>query len=361
MRPEVHRVRIGAALVCVTLCAAAGEARVTDQDESAGGVLVQTQMPQRGSMPATVLAYGLATPAVNGGMTLSVQAEGRVQHIDVTAGEAVQAGRPLLEFQLSAAASSSYTQAVAAFKLAQEQRARTARLLEHSLATREQLAQADKAVVDAQAALTALQLEHGGEALQTIRAPFNGVVSALRVSQGERVPGGAPLVTVTRQGGLVVTVGVEPSARRDVQVGQPVDLMSLTDGGSAQQGTVARVDRVLNPKTRLVDVDIAPREAGSAELLEGAAYQARIRTDELEGWVVPRDAVLGDGHGDYVFQVAAGKAVRVAVMRLGGDDEHSVVDGSIDPQRPLIIAGNYQLSDGTAVRLHQAPSDASGP
>ena len=130
MRAEVHRVRIGAALVCVTLCAAAGEARVTDQDESAGGVLVQTQMPQRGSMPATVLAYGLATPAVNGGMTLSVQAEGRVQHIDVTAGEAVQAGRPLLEFQLSAAASSSYTQAVAALKLAQEQRARTARLLE---------------------------------------------------------------------------------------------------------------------------------------------------------------------------------------------------------------------------------------
>ena len=76
--------------------------------------------------------------------------------------------------------------------------------------------------------------------------------------------------------------------------------------------------------------------------------------------MVPRDAVLGMATGIIVFQVAAGKAVRVAVRRLGGDDEHSVVDGSIDPQRPLIIAGNYQLSDGAAVRLNEAPSDANG-
>src|ERR1700692_4863816 len=91
-----------------------------EKADATGSVLVQTQMPARGSLPHSVLAYGVATPAINGGMTLSVQAEGRVMRIDVTAGEAVHAGQSLLDFHLAAAVSSSYQQAVSALKLAQQ-------------------------------------------------------------------------------------------------------------------------------------------------------------------------------------------------------------------------------------------------
>jgi RND family efflux transporter MFP subunit len=344
-------------LACLVACGVACAA--TEADE-AGSVLVQTQMPQRGSMSDTVVAYGIATPAINGSMTLSVQAEGRVMRIDVTAGESVRAGQSLLEFHLAAAASSSYQQAVSALELAKEEQTRTARLLDQQLATRDQLAQAGKAASDAQAALTALEAEHGGTAQQMISAPFNGVVSALPVRQGERVAAGAPLVTLTRRDGLVITVGVEPMLRRGVREGETVDLTPLAEGEPVQQGTVSRIDRVLNPKTRLIDVEVTPREAGSAELLEGAAFRASIRTGELHGWVVPRDAVLGDEQGDYVFQVASGKALRVAVKRLGGDDERSLVDGALDPKRPLVTLGNYQLNDGAPVRLRDAHPDANG-
>ena len=41
-------------------------------------------------------------PALNGGMTLSLQQEGRVTAIAVTPGEKVQAGQHLLEFSASA-------------------------------------------------------------------------------------------------------------------------------------------------------------------------------------------------------------------------------------------------------------------
>jgi hypothetical protein len=60
--------------------------------------------------------------------------------------------------------------------------------------------------------------------------------------------------------------------------------------------------------------------------------------------------VLIDRDGAYVFQVAKGAAVRVAVKLLGSDDTTSVVDGRVDPGRPLVTQGNYQLSDGMAVR-----------
>lgn len=345
----------------VCLCASlflTGAALAAANPDAAGSVLVKTQMPQRGSLPDSVLAYGVATPAINGGMTLSVQAEGRVMRIDVTAGEAVRADQPLLEFHLAASASSSYQQAVSALKLAQEEQARTARLVSQQLATRDQLAQAAKAVSDARAVLSALEAEHGGTAQRMISAPFNGVVSALPVVQGERVAAGVPLITVTRRDGLVITVGVEPAQRRAIQVGQTVTLAPLIEGEPTLRGTVSRIDRVLNPKTRLIDVDITPREADAGDVFEGAAFRANIQTGELKGWVVPRDAVLGDQQGDYLFQVAGGKAVRVTVKRLGGDEDTSVVEGALDPQRPLVTLGNYQLSDGGAVRLGGAQPEA---
>ncbi|MDR3416424.1 MAG: efflux RND transporter periplasmic adaptor subunit [Nevskia sp.] len=339
-----------AALALLALAAAA--------DDTPGSVLVQTQAPQRGSLPDWITAYGSAVPAVNGGMTLSVQAEGRVVGIHVTAGEAVRAGQGLLDFQLSAAAVSAYKQAQTALALAHTEQEHVARLLTQQLATLDQQAQADKAVSDAQSALEALEREHGGKPLQTIVAPYDSVVSALPVAQGDRVQPGTPLLTLTRSGGLVVTAGVEPALRARLKLGQRVTLEPLAEGESTLDGKVVRIDRMLNPKTRLIDVDIVP----AGEALQGAAYRARIETGTLQGWLVPRDAVLSDEQGEYLFQAADGKAVRVAVRRLGGDDQRSVVDGPLDPQRPLVSAGNYQLSDGAALRLSdEAPHDKPAP
>jgi membrane fusion protein, multidrug efflux system len=353
----MRRCARGALLASVCLCAAALAAESADET---GSVLVQTQMPRRGALPESVSAYGLATPATNGGMTLSVQAEGRVMRIDVTAGEAVRTGEPLLEFHLAAAVSSSYQQAASALKLARQEQARTARLVSEQLATRDQLAQAVKAEADARAALSALEAEHGGKAQQIISAPFDGVVSALPVTQGERMAAGAPLVTVIRADGLVITVGVEPAQRRGVRVGQTVILAPLLEGEPTLRGTVSRIDRVLNPKTRLIDVDVTPQAADAGELLEGAAFRAEIQTGEFKGWVVPRDAVLADPQGDYLFQVAGTKAVRVRVKRVGGDDNNSVVEGALDPARPLVTLGNYQLKDGGAVRLSATAAQTPG-
>ncbi|MBV8062564.1 MAG: hypothetical protein JOY51_03165 [Nevskia sp.] len=114
---------------------------------------------------------------------------------------------------------------------------------------------------------------------------------------------------------------------------------------------MVRIDHVLNPKTRLIDTDIA----ASGEPLQGAAFRAEIQVGELKGWLVPRDAVLNDEQGEYLFQVAAGKARRVEVKRLGGDERTSVVDGKLDEKLPLVIEGNYQLGDGMAVRSAAAP------
>ena len=81
----------------------------------------------------------------------------------------------------------------------------------------------------------------------------------------------------------------------------------------------------------------------------------------MQGWLLPRDAVLEDEQGAYLFQVADGKAVRVNVKRIGGNDDTIVVEGPLDPARPVVTVGNYQLADGMTVRQDEAPAAADAP
>ena len=118
--------------------------------DEAPSVAVETEQPREEAVPDLLVAYGSAMPALGGGMTLSLQQDGRVLAIPVTPGETVQPGDRLLDFGASAAAVSAYQQAVTAVTAARQQRAHAAQLLGQQLATRDQLAQADKAVADAQ-------------------------------------------------------------------------------------------------------------------------------------------------------------------------------------------------------------------
>jgi membrane fusion protein (multidrug efflux system) len=315
-------------------------------------VAVGTEVPREGVVPDLVTAYGSAMPALDGGITLSLQQDGRVLAIAVTPGETVHAGERLLDFGASAAAVSTYQQAVSALTAARQQRGHAAQLLGQQLATRDQLAQADKAVADAQATLDALQREGADQPSQTLTAPFDGIVATIPVAQGDRVQPGVTLMTVTRLDGLVVTIGIEPGVRTRIHPGETVHLVPM-EGGPELDGRILRVDGMLNPRTRLVDADVSV-PAGS--VISGAAFRADITVGALKGWIVPHDAVLTDARGAYLFQVAGAMASRAAVTVVGTAGADDVVQGSLDPQRPVVVQGNYQLSDKMPVRTSEAPS-----
>jgi membrane fusion protein (multidrug efflux system) len=315
--------------------------------DAAPSVAVQTQPPRQASVPDLLTAYGSAAPALDGGMTLSFQQEGRVLAIAVTPGERVSAGMRLLDFGASPAAVSAYEQAVSAVAAARQQRAHTAQLLTQQLATRDQLAQADKAVADAQATLDALNREGGDQPQQTLTAPFDGIIATIPVAQGDRVQSGATLMTITRLDGLVVTVGIDPEARGRVHPDDAVHLTSIS-GNESLNGKVLRVDGTLNPKTRMIDADVSVR-AGS--IISGTAFRADITVGQLTGWIVPHDAIMNDDKGTYLFQVAGTTAARVDVQVVGSAAAGDVVQGPLDPQRGIVVEGNYQLSDKATIRL----------
>ena len=341
MRPFTA-VMVGAALAAMLSGARAEDAG------AATSVLVATVPARMGSVPRVVVAFGIVQSAPGGSQTISVLLATQVRQVLVAVGQTVRQGQPLLVLGADPATLAAYKQAVSAVTLARSERARLAQMLAQHLATSDQVAQATKALSDAQANLETLRSAGADSSGQTLRAGFDGVVSAVPVAAGARVPADTPLLVVERSSSVVVAVGIEPSQRAVVAAGQEARIEPLEGGGPTIDGAVLSVGGMLDPVTRLVPVLIRP--ADGSNLLPGGPVRATLRVGDIAGWLVPRAAVLTDAKGPYLFQVSAGKAARTDVGIAGTSGDTTVVTGPVDPQRPIVSVGNYQLGVGMSVR-----------
>lgn len=332
--------------LALSLSACGSNAPADADSHDSVSVAVTTQAVAQGSLPDIITAYGTATPGVDGASTLSVHAEGSVARFDVTPGAAVRRGQHLLTFRLSPAAIAAFRQARTAWDVARTQREHTRQLLDRHLATQDQLDQADKLLSDTRSSLDALRQQQGEAATVELSAPFDGVIGAISANQGDTLQAGAPLLSLTQHGGVVISVGVEMDPAHTVSAGDRVALMPL-GAGSAESGVVKRVADALDAHSHLQNVDITPDGA----VVAGMGYRAEITVGSWHGWLIPREALTGDGDHWRVFQVAAGKAVAVPVSIIGESDSVSVVRGALDAQRQLVVVGNTQLDDGMAVRV----------
>src|SRR5262249_19157006 len=142
--------------------------------------------------------------------------------------------------------------------------------------------------------------------------------------------------------------GLEPEDAGRVKIGVKAEVAPIFAPDRQLSGVVRGVTGSVNPTTKLIDAWVG-LPAGDP-LVPGTAVSVQIVLDEHVGWIVPRDAVLHDGKGDYIFQVLAGKAERVPVHTGIETDRFTEIIGPIDPKRQIVTVGNYELQDGMVVR-----------
>ena len=325
-------------------------------EETQAPIAVHTAMPVRQTFHATVAAFGQLGADSRNALSLSLPQAGEVVATEVVAGRRVERGAALLKLATDPATRSVYLQAQTALKVARNDLTRTERLYGEKLATNAQLDSARKALADAEAALAAQTQLGGAQATTVLRAPADGVVTALEVQRGQRVAAGTSLIRFAPQAALAAQLGVEPEAATMLHTGMPVAIHPVyaAHGTPPLHGTIAMVGDAVNPQTHLVDV-VATLD-GRASLAAGTALSAIIDTSNFKAWAVPRGALQSDAEGDYVFQIEHGKAKRVGVKVLAPDGSPVGVEGALDPHAPVITLGSYEVSEGDPVRA--APSQA---
>ncbi len=342
------------------LLAGCGGGASTSTDDS-NTVTVTTVLPQRQTFHDTIDAVGTAISDPHIARTLSLAYGGQIVSVTTSAGQRVQRGQALLTVRADPATRQAYEQAQAALGLARGDLQRTEKLAAQRLATQSQVAAARKALADAQAALDAQQAIGGGGASLAVTAPTGGVVTAWRVGLGERVAANAPLLDFTPAHALVAQLGVRPESGGKLHAGMPVQLKSVYGPGKSFTGTLQMIGQSIDPQTHLLPAQVELPAAAGARLVAGAAVTAQIDASDFQAWAVPRDAVLRDEQGDYLFQIHDGHAKRVDVTLRSPDGTTVGVHGPIDPQAPIVVLGVYELGDGDAVAVGTRKIDANRP
>ncbi|MEO7072520.1 MAG: efflux RND transporter periplasmic adaptor subunit [Rhodanobacter sp.] len=342
--------RLGALAVLGLLAGCSGGAGDANNTGTASTVAVTTVMPKRQTFHDNVEAMGSAVGDPHRARTLSLAYGGQIVEVTVTAGQTVKRGQSLLSIRADPATRSAYQQAQAGLDLARGELQRTEKLAAGRLATQSQLASARRTLADAQAGLQAQQAIGGGAPTHAVQAPADGVVTALRVGLGDRVAANAPLLDFTPAHALVAQLGVQPESGEKLRAGMSVHLTSVYGPPEGFSGTLQMIGQSVDPQTHLLPARVElPANAG-ALLVAGAPVTAQIHATDFTAWAVPRDAVLNDSQGDYLFQVHGGRAKRVDLKLRSPDGDIVGVHGPVDPQAPIIVLGVYDLSDGDAIK-----------
>ena len=336
-------------------------------------------------MARVVAATG--TLAADDQMTLGMKVAGRVSEILVDLGSVVRRGQPLArldptDFRLRVEqAEAALQQARARLGLppdatddhvdpAQTALVRQARaLLDEARLSRERMATLweSQGVARAQldAAEAALQVAEGRyqDAIEEVRnrqavlaerrteleiarqqlgdtvlyAPTDGAVRERRVSPGEFLGAGAPVVTVVRVHPLRLRIAVPERAASQVRVGQTVRV-TVEGNSNAYAGRVARLSPAIEEANRALQIEAeVPNERGL--LRPGAFARAEIvtRTDQ-PAVLVPASAIVTFAGIEKVITVHDGKAVetRVRTGRREGD-RVEIVEG-LEAGTPIVVA-----------------------
>jgi membrane fusion protein, multidrug efflux system len=362
MRFPSRSVLMGSGAALCVLLALSFRFAFSDDEPSEGAnannatVFVQQIALRKGTLPQTTSAYGTVQADASARSTVMAPEAARVGAIYVHLGQEVASGAPLLQLVPTPPTASSYAQAVSALKVASDALKRTQQLLDEHLATRQQLADAQKAESDARAALEALKTV-GAAGPAALHAPFHAIVTALSVSTNAIVTEGAALLELAPPRNLVLQAGVAPALASSIKAGNAAQVTPV--GGT--QSYAARVTlrgAIVDPTSGLVPVQIS---LPPGVFFPGQTAEAAITTGAVEGYVVPHSAILVDDNGDtYVVQTQKMVAKSVHVQVLGGHDDQNVIQGPLDASAPVVVEGNHQLQDGMKVRLTQTAETDKG-
>lgn len=211
------------------------------------------------------------------------------------------------------------------------------------------------ALGSSQASLDAMRAQvsqaEKGLADTTIRAPFDGYISARPVAVGEFVATSTKVATVVRIDILKLQMQVPEKSAAGLKANMSVAARVAAYGDRDFQGATSAVNPSVNPDSRAFVLE-ARFPNGDQALKPGMFATARVVLPGTENAIyVPKAAVVRDRTTDsnQVFIVDGNKA-RLRVVTVGDSDAGQVrVLAGVSAGETVVLDKQYELYDGAAV------------
>jgi len=174
---------------------------------------------------------------------------------------------------------------------------------------RRNLAQSEQVAAKARVATARQQLER-----TEVRAPFDGVLAARKVSAGDTATMGKELVQVIDPASLRMEALVPAERVGELRVGQAVKIRVQGVEPAERDGRIRRIDSVAQPVSRqvavVVDLVGAPGRAG---LIAGLYAEGSVEAQAPTVLAVPETALVRQGDQLTVWALQGGTLKRVPV------------------------------------------------
>ena len=196
----------------------------------------------------------------------------------------------------------------------------------------------------------------------TVRAPFDGVVSDRKVSNGDTAAIGKELLKVIDPTSMRFEGHVSADRISLVKIGQPVSFRINGYGDQQFAGVVKRIDPAANAITRQVEVLIGFASATQPKV-SGLYAEGRIDAESNAALMVPESALVREGDKVYAWRVK-GKTLNRVDLALGERDARSgdlAVTTGLAAGDQVLRSPTSNLVNGQAVEMAAARVASATP
>ena len=303
---------------------------------------------------------------------LGFQALGRIIARPVDIGDTVTKGQILASLDPDdlqgnvRAARAALAAAEVELQTAQAAAERTRALAGRNVASTAQLEQAERALTSAQAALLQARSElvraEDAENFADMRAPFDGVISAVFANSGAVVSAGEPVVQLSSQHGIEAVIDISDQGLAWVAAGDRYEIWSEREPERIFEAGVSQIEPVADAATRTRRVHLALPEDAPFRL--GALVRARPSVADSDYLAVPQSAIFLRDGAEYVWVVTrtegsdsiAGTVSARPISTTGPPvDGIRLVVGGLSRGEEVVIRGARSLAEGQDVGWSMRP------
>lgn len=283
---------------------------------------------------------------------LSFKTGGIVQRVLVNEGDAVRKGQVLATLEMTEI-DAAVEQARLAREKAQRDLLRARNLFADSVATREQVENAQTAFD-----LTERQLEAArfNGRFSTVRANADGYVLKKLVNEGQLVAPGTPVLQVNGagKGRWILNAAVSDAEWAAIGIGDQALVRTGTEPGRPLRATVSGKSEGVDPYSGTFLVRLQVEDSKAHKLAYGLFGNAEIEASgKISGWQLPYESLL-DGHGSeaYVFVTSDkrnARRVKVEVDKV--ENGRVIIRSGLEEIPYLIVSGSAYLQDQSKIHV----------
>jgi RND family efflux transporter MFP subunit len=268
---------------------------------------------------------------------------GKIEKINFRVGDYVEEGQVVVEFPYNDPGS-LYEQAAATYENSKRTYERSKVLLDAG-----EIAQANFDGVEAQYLVHKRNYELARK-LIFIEAPFSGTLVDVKVNVGDNVKNEAPLFTVAQLHKMRAKIWVTEKEIGAIKQGMSAE---MEFGGKVFKGKIVEVSMAIDPYKQAIFAEVE-FDNSKKELKSGVTVEIKVLIYQNQKAItIPRNIVMSDESGQYVFVEKDGKAEKRYISN--GQDSGILyeISNGLQVGDKLITHGASQLTDGAKVKVIQ--------